>query len=147
MRDSSPRLDSLLNLPRPLLSSVSRPVDLVCRNARKSPKFYKDPPGLRALYEKDRERERERESLGPCTNLHLENIMKQREATISRSEMTDGFGPPQVLPLPSTREGPECFAQHRPMKQRARNVGSRLRWDGVLNDRGAVVFIKVVVRG
>jgi len=24
--------------------------------------------------------------------------MKQREATISRSEMTDGFGPPQVLP-------------------------------------------------
>lgn len=33
--------------------------------------------------------------------------MKQREATISRSEMTDGFGPPQVLPLPSTHEGPE----------------------------------------
>lgn len=32
-----------------------------------------------------------------CTNLHLENIMKQREATISRSEMTDGFGPPQVV--------------------------------------------------
>lgn len=33
--------------------------------------------------------------------------MKQREATISRSEMTDGFGPPQVLPPPSTREGSE----------------------------------------
>lgn len=32
-----------------------------------------------------------------CTNLHLENIMKQREATISRWEMTDGFGPLQVL--------------------------------------------------
>ena len=25
--------------------------------------------------------------------------MKQREATISRSEMTDDFGPPQLLPL------------------------------------------------
>lgn len=117
MRDSSPRLDSLLNPPRPLLPSVSRPVDLVCRNARKSPKFYKDPPGLRALYE--------RESLGPCTNLHLENIMKQREATISRSEMTDGFGPPQVLPPPPRVRVPS-FAQHRPMKQRARDGGGQV---------------------
>jgi len=103
--------------PPPTPTTVPRPVDLVCRNARKSPKFYKDPLGLRALYEKERgggrERERERErgrerereggSLGPCTNLHLENIMKQREATISRSEMTDGFGPPQVLPPPHAR--------------------------------------------
>jgi hypothetical protein len=33
------------------------------------------------------------------TNLHLENIMKQREGTISPSEMTDDFGPPQLLLL------------------------------------------------
>jgi len=47
--------------------------------------------------------------------------MKQREATISRSEMTDGFGPPQVLPPPHAR-GPG-FAQHRPMKQRGEGAG------------------------
>lgn len=113
----SPRLDSLSNPPP---SPVSRPVDLVCRNAKKSSKFYKDPPGLRALYE------RGREPGTVCTNLHLENIMKQREATISRSEMTDGFGPPQVLPPPLHPREPG-FVQHRPMKQRARDAGGRLR--------------------
>lgn len=105
---------------RTLLSPpVSRPADLVCRNAKKSSKFYKDPPGLRALYE------RGREPGTVCTNLHLENIMKQREATISRSEMTDGFGPPQVLPPPLHPRDPG-FVQHRPMKQRARDAGGQV---------------------
>lgn len=49
----------------------------------------------------------------PCTNLHLENIMKQREATISRSGMTDDFGPPR-LPHPSSLPGPQARPAQRP---------------------------------
>lgn len=58
--------------------------------------------------------------------------MKQREATISRSEMTDDFGPPQLLPL-GPRAGP---APDTSQWNKDRALGE----PGPLNDTGSSGF-------
>lgn len=73
--------------------------------------------------------------------------MKQREATISRSGMTDGFGPPQVL-LPLTPFLlPSRMDSLRPANETKSVVLLDEEWDDEqLNDSGGpVVFIKILV--